>query len=726
MYGLGISEKCIESWEKEWSLLSNRLSGHDIDYKTSLLIFAKTLTVDTFNINLFLIWYPGMDEPKLVIIPDDDGYEKLDPIFKNPDKLVVYNRNTGGYSRNRVLSKSGGVGFSVPKKNILHGTDLELKWFIDFHIFGYDQFFDVDSILQNRIDMHSIQTLNRYKAQFKKHIKRIDYCNLRNKRYINNTRTTGSCEIINWYCELLLDKPIDDVFPRLAGVLKDPVKGTELKDKLSEHSYLAEILDVYELNNGIRICAIFRQETPSVTDTAIVAIHPNDTSWQYMDVNRKIYYDGSYRQTMGDHPKLGLGEGAKVFIDEVTKFLPTTATPFKLFVKRERMDAPRLLTTEEIKRLNKLAFNKDLKDQTAKKNANKKNEKIVKRLQVLLKEHGQTLTINDVTYDSEKIIYQEQTIRCDQISPIHLLNSLMARNHLDAIDFEMYFDAFLQTLEAEFLHKTTKYKVTGIIGVVPFKIEMVPKRDTAGRSSVWAYVNGVRINKTEVSSVIRRALCLNDVPSYIAFLQSVTSCSLKIHSILHYGIAATAQDEFLQISLKLKFKIDRDKNRHYLTIADKTYPIHDINGLAAIKDCRNMNAILSILENKKIIELEEKEIVSAIEISKKDYADAIEKSKKLLEKVCKMVGTELEGRVINGGTIQGYFIRGKARDYFLEHSREAKVYDVNRNYHPLCIVEKTGSGADPDDQVGVDKLVNRLLMAKNDSLVAQYVHTLLQ
>ena len=78
--------------------------------------------------------------------------------------------------------------------------------------------------------------------------------------------------------------------------------------------------------------------------------------------------------------------------------------------------------------------------------------------------------------------------------------------------------------------------------------------------------------------------------------------------------------------------------------------------------------------------------------------------------------------VVEGSTIPGYVVNGNIRSYFVE----ADLDNINRcrvysypDMRYICIVDKT-----PDQQEGVDAIVNRLYALKNDSMLATQISTL--
>ena len=138
---------------------------------------------------------------------------------------------------------------------------------------------------------------------------------------------------------------------------------------------------------------------------------------------------------------------------------------------------------------------------------------------------------------------------------------------------------------------------------------------------------------------------------------------------------------------------------------------------------RNMDEVLQTLENTDIISFDLTKIPAMIKVAKNAYADAVKKADLLLKRVADMLGTKLEEISIKGSNRSGFIIEGKLRKYFLEYSQEAAVYDL-ASERKLCIVEKTGHGSDPTDQVGVDKIVNRMLALKSDNKLVDQIHTL--
>ena len=105
------------------------------------------------------------------------------------------------------------------------------------------------------------------------------------------------------------------------------------------------------------------------------------------------------------------------------------------------------------------------------------------------------------------------------------------------------------------------------------------------------------------------------------------------------------------------------------------------------------------------------------------YTDAVEKAKQLLETTIEKFHLEKVTLDVKNSRYRGYIVPGKLKTYFVtydhgKHTNGCGVYTYpDMNY--VCIVDKT-----PNQQVGVDKFVNRIYALANDQLLAKQIHTL--
>ena len=130
--------------------------------------------------------------------------------------------------------------------------------------------------------------------------------------------------------------------------------------------------------------------------------------------------------------------------------------------------------------------------------------------------------------------------------------------------------------------------------------------------------------------------------------------------------------------------------------------------------------MINLLSNPEVIEgVTPTDLKEIIVEGKKTYQEALDKSKKLLDDT--VAKFSLQPGTQNGKT--GYFVQGKIRKYFIENDVDlvdgtgrCPVYDENGQY--ICIIDKS------NNQVGLDKLVNRIYALKNDRLLTSQIHTL--
>ena len=202
-------------------------------------------------------------------------------------------------------------------------------------------------------------------------------------------------------------------------------------------------------------------------------------------------------------------------------------------------------------------------------------------------------------------------------------------------------------------------------------------------------------------------------------MSTVSKGSLRFHNLLHKGIETnTVRDALTNGNFRFNFHLARDKGKFFIKNDKTLYPVRDINAFIRVINADNIDRVLEILSNRKTVEIPLDGIGQLLEGGRDRYESAIRKSLELLADTEKQFGIEKTREEFGGKTIEGYFVQGQLRRYFV-CVEDLKVFNADSGQY-ICIVDK----GDISQNVGADKLINRIYALANDSVIAQHVHTI--
>lgn len=274
-------------------------------------------------------------------------------------------------------------------------------------------------------------------------------------------------------------------------------------------------------------------------------------------------------------------------------------------------------------------------------------------------------------------------------------------------------------------------------------------------------INGVLINRDELSKVMRRSACFADEnhetnqKDFNNFVRDVGKMSLHVTDTLLQGLpvkvvylpddnqhgkdagAKHPKLKFRKRDGKFYFYVDANTEKelkrfvsliHRVEALNRKYhkPYYygyggqartheggiDTNGKVKPNDFAK--ALLPILK-EHIETLEDKDLETLVQFVEDERSEAEKKSLKLLEyavKVTKAERIEFKGK-------WGYKIKGQMRNYFVEEDGW-RTYDADTGQY-YCVVQGRGARG-----VGQDGLVTRLFALQNDSMITKDVPTLVQ
>lgn len=327
-------------------------------------------------------------------------------------------------------------------------------------------------------------------------------------------------------------------------------------------------------------------------------------------------------------------------------------------------------------------------------------------------------TINDMKVYRDRVEYDGEIFKAETIKPTEpFLAYMTATRSINDFNFNMYLNQFIKRI----IRGTCK----ATIGTIDVNFEI---RNNG--KAVLFYINGYKIVKSEVEQVLRQALCFEKTEEYDKFLKKVSQCSLKITNLLNNGLQfAIASSRYASTSTIINLKIERDKNKNFLVLDDKTkFQISNINALIRSMSISVVD-LINVLTDPKVTTLTDRDTAMKLMIKGKTrQEDAIKKSEELLRNTEKVLKLEESQEVINGTTINGYLVVGASGNKYFVDSSDKSIGSHGGHYpvyslpsgQALCIVDK----ASHLSQIGKDALVNRLFALKNDKLVAKHISTL--
>jgi hypothetical protein len=485
--------------------------------------------------------------------------------------------------------------------------------------------------------------------------------------------------------------------------------------------YLCEIVGILEFNN-IRIALIKRQSTEWYK---IFIFHHTHQHYNYVDMNRVIVkYPTSYHNNSIIE---GKSLGNFIFTD-IPCDLPKDEVILNYFGESNRTSdstETQLLDNKALQNITRRYLQKQSLADQENEQEEMMRDKVKKKVN-LLKDPAAKLKLNDVIYKNKTIEYQGQVLKLNIDNWVHtIFGQLTASYKLDLINFDIAFQRFIDYIQMYV--KKSNSEVTGTIGEVDFKLhaDVITSTKKATNKTTYStryFINDYRINGEEVGECLTRALCFTTQEDYNEFLSTISQCSLKIHTYLHEGISFTLSDDITQQVLRIKVILDREKNRHYITLGANRYQVHDIQKLFSLSGKGTMlDFIEALLEGSIVSNVKMADVKDIIDKGVKLYELIAQSEEKLITDTEKLFNlTKMQNIRLNNNIVvpSGYVVKGNMRTYCVSAVGRNEVYSYPDGGY-ICIINK--SSVTNNSKEG---LINRLYALHNDRLVAPHVHTL--
>ena len=444
----------------------------------------------------------------------------------------------------------------------------------------------------------------------------------------------------------------------------------------------------------------------------------NSLSWRVLDVphDNPAY---NYIDVRTYATEFGEQIPGSIQFDQTVKSLPKSIEPIKYAIGRKK-DVIHIFDQTAIDKANKKYM---LKMAMEKDDENKKEQVKIKINTRIKNIDKQSLKLNEAIFSSDQIEYSGQILKSDSVDIRELLVSLYKYHDLDDINYDRAFEMFISKLINKVMYAFNK-DITATIGDINVILRQKHGMNKTGSRYAVYYINGIRINKDEFEPVLQRGACFENIPTYNEFLKQVSECSLKIHGLLDRGIDIKVRSPLKNEMLSLKLEMLRKYKRQHLKIGKNVFLIKNTTRIVNLPKKEYLDDVIDVLLNPENIEgLTPTDLKTLVIQARQAYTDAIEKSKLLLETTIEKFNLEKTTVTSKNSRYTGYIVPGKIKTYFItyddnKHTNSCGVYTYpDMSY--ICIVDKT-----PNQQVGVDKFVNRIYALANDQLLAKQIYTL--
>jgi len=344
-----------------------------------------------------------------------------------------------------------------------------------------------------------------------------------------------------------------------------------------------------------------------------------------------------------------------------------------------------------------------------------------------------------ISYSKKGFSYEDISIKGDKIGEYLVNNNVMFQERPDFSGiFEGYIEYILKirTEYDYYPYKRTRPEFEDMlklqVGKVKIKIEQMKR---------FVQVNGFRINKEDVETVLKRSLEYKTQKDYDAFLQHTSKVNLKLQKALDDGWIKfeleidRTEDCCLNLDEKqmiLAVPIIRRNEKNFVIINSKEYGVKNVTALFRLAENRvsyhyegHMQKTIKQLY-KSISKITADEISVLIDNGRKEYrkmtAKARKEEKEKLKRSVEFIDHAV--RVSKADKVKGgYLVTGISKTtYFVSDSLEVwttkKKDRTYQNDKYLCIVD-IGTGDSKWEKN--DALAKRLLMLSKDKVVAREI-----
>ncbi|MEK6868726.1 MAG: hypothetical protein AABX74_00725, partial [Nanoarchaeota archaeon] len=471
------------------------------------------------------------------------------------------------------------------------------------------------------------------------------------------------------------------------------------------------------------------------TTLKICAFTPRDRRYNYACPNRELYLPNEYEEK----GEIWVGDDLfeKITLDE----LKVLSKRMHYMDENERERSWKLLTADEYNQ-QKAALRVELMSARRKYEEQEAKNKLIKSIQ---EQFGKgEVTRHGISFSKKRVSYEGTALTGSKLGEYLVNNSVLLQERPSFNDiYEGYVD-FILKLEPvhNYNYDITKiiYHFEGkeniTIGGIKATIEVIKNN---------MFINGRRICKDDVATIVKSAINFNSQKSYDEAVLNASRVNLKLRKALQEGglsfelkIDKTDDNSLMkeknQTCMLLSVPISRRKGKNYVKINSKEYSVKDTNALFDLSRQIDSSRIgysgggylqrTIRLIYKAIAGITPKEIGDLIRNGRKEYKklmlrqkkEARARTKKSLEFLAHAVKLTKAEKVH-----KGYFVKGlSGTTYFIGKDLEVWTIKNGKQSKYLCIID---SGSRDDDEAGKnDCIAKRLLMLSKDKVIAKEVY----
>jgi hypothetical protein len=366
--------------------------------------------------------------------------------------------------------------------------------------------------------------------------------------------------------------------------------------------------------------------------------------------------------------------------------------------------------------------------------------------------------LQNIQFYKHRVAYDNVIIEAD-----NLLELLHTNLNFDG-EFDIYTICNVVARNIESQLDTMTTPLDGKVYTAEIKINGIPIK-AALNDNGQRFVNDIRINKSEVATVIYRASCYHSSEEYRLFVKATSNLSLKMHDVIANGLALKIHHSMTGAEYRnpepsldaprLKFFVDKEGDYKLEVSSERSVKVHlgrlvkraeavnkktdnqyfystRANGyrsgyrnylwgaeqiIKALLECCTFKEEESNASGFKTVTqkclITEDDLCALLDVAKTEKLSAIERSKEFMATAVAMTGAEL----IEFKGKRAYKVTGSLRTYAIV-IENAKVYDFDTKQYRCIVNDRHYDGA------GYDDVATRLLTLKNDSVLQSSVSTL--
>ncbi|MFC1588446.1 hypothetical protein ACFL54_09055 [Planctomycetota bacterium] len=458
----------------------------------------------------------------------------------------------------------------------------------------------------------------------------------------------------------------------------------------------------------------------------IATFTPKDSRYNFVSPNREIFF--RYDCSIWLHEDL---------------FEKVSCAELKVLSRRLEDEEWILLTADEYNK-QQSGIRIEMMSARREQGEEKAHDKLMNSIEKQFKKNK--VVRHGITFTKKSVSYENIQLKGDKVGEYLEMKRIIYQDHPDFNSiFEEYVE-YILNLDVEYGLYTSNRIVCNFNGKQILSIKNIDITiDKRGKN---IYVNGYKICKNDVCTVVKSAITNSNQQTYEEYIKSVSKTNLTTQHVLDKGylsfelnidqtddnclinpIDQSYEDRGFLLSIPFR----RHNNKNYVTIGQKEYSIKNTKALLDIgKKIDNQylrsghlqrtikllyQAIegITAIEIGQLIKNGQTEYKKMVDKTEKDKVERIARSKDFIANAVRLTNAKR----VDGG----YFVKSQSGTlYFVEYS-SLHVYTIvdGKKDKYLCIVDNDYSRND-DEAVKNDRIAKRLLMLSKDETVAKEIY----